>query len=169
MADLIRLTPFSKGGNRCQYEQYLALKYEVFVAEQGWIALADPLGRPIAREERFDEDGQLCLASTPEGDPVGVVRAIALAKGFPRRELLQHHLERQEVQEMWAYLCTLNALAVLPSYRRKTYEAVGLGWKGSVGKLLMLFAIEQMELQGRKVALATSGGVASTRLCRSLG
>ena len=70
---------------------------------------------------------------------------------------------------MWAQLCTLNALAVLPSYRRKMCEAAGLGWKGSVAKLLMLFAIEQMELRGLKAALATAGGVASTRLCRSLG
>ena len=169
MAVPVQLRLFASSENRSLYEQYLAFKYRVFVAEQGWTALADPSGRPIAREEPFDEQGQLCLASTPEGEPVGVVRGIALSRGFPHRELLEHHLHRTEVQAMWPYLCTLNGLAIFPTHRRKVYEAVGLGWKGSAAKLLMLFVIQQMELQGLKAALATAGGVTSTRLCRSLG
>ncbi len=165
----VELRLFARSEDRPLYQQYLAIKFAVFVAEQGWTALADPSGKPIAREEPFDEEGQLCLANTPEGDPIGVVRGIALSRGFPHRELLEHHLERAEVQGMWEQLCTLNGLAILPTHRRKVYEAVGLGWKGSVAKLLMLFVIQQMELQGLKAALATAGGVTSTRLCRSLG
>jgi hypothetical protein len=93
-----------------------------------------------------------------------VVRGIALTRGFPRRQLLEHHLVNAELQEMWTDLCTLNALAVLPSHRGGVYEAVGLGWRGSVGKLLMLSAIRQMELRGLRAALATAGGIVSTRL-----
>jgi hypothetical protein len=169
MEPLIQLRCFSSSENRTLYNQYLALKYQIFVVEQGWIALADPSGKPIASGEPFDEAGHLWLASTPEGDPVGIVRGIALARGFPHRELLEHHLRRAEVQEMWDSLCTLNALAVLPSHRRHVYEAVGLGWRGSVGKLLMLAVMHQMELQGLKAVLATAGSIVSARLCRSLG
>ena len=38
-----------------------------------------------------------------------------------------------------------------------------------MGKLLMLAVMHQMEIQGLKAALATAGGIVSTRLCRSLG
>jgi hypothetical protein len=169
MATLIQLRCFTSSENRSLYEQYLALKYQVFVVEQRWRELADPSGKPIARKEPFDAAGHLYLASTPEDDPVGTVRGIALTRGFPHRELLEHHLRSAEVQGMWAYLCTLNALAVVPSHRRNDCEAVGLGWKGSLGKLLMLAVMHQMELQGMKAALATTGGIVSTRLCRSLG
>ena len=70
---------------------------------------------------------------------------------------------------MWSRLGTLNAVAVLPAYRGKKFQAIDLGWTGSAAKLLMLFAIHQMEKQGLRAALATTGNVASTQLFRHLG
>ncbi len=169
MEPLIQLRVFSLADEPSLYEQYLGLKYEVFVAEQGWTGLADPSGRRIVREEPYDEVGQLCLASTLDGEPIGVVRSIAVAKGFPHRELLEHHLHRAEVQVMWDQLGTMNALAVLPPYRGIKYRVVDLGWSGSAAKLLMLYAIHQMEHRGLRAALATTGSLASMRLCRHLG
>lgn len=162
MASLVRLRVFSRTDKSLLYEQYLRLKYEVFVAEQGWSALADPLGRRRAAEDPFDENGHICLASMLDDEPIGVVRSIALAKGFPHRDLLEHHLGCAEVQAMWSRLGTLNAVAVLPAYRGKKFQAIDLGWTGSAAKLLMLFAIHQMEKQGLRAALATTGNVAST-------
>ncbi len=169
MSSLVRLLHFSPKDNLKLYEQYLELKYVVFVAEQGWTTLADPSNRRRVQEESFDENGRLFLASTEAGEPIGVLRSIALTAGFPHRELLEHHLERPETRAMWARLGTLNALAVLAPYRRRPCQAVDLGWTGSVAKLLMLYAMREMERQGLGAALATTGGQASTRLCRSLG
>ena len=131
--------------------------------------LADPSGRRAVKQDQLDNDGQLCLASMLDGEPVGVVRSIALSKGFPRRELLEHHLDRPEVQDMWKRLGALNALAVLSPYRGQKYQAVDLGWSGSVAKLLMLFAMREMERHGLQAALATTGNLAPMRPCRHLG
>ena len=143
MPSLVRLLQFSPKDRPKLYEQYLELKYVVFVAEQGWTSLADPSNPGRVQEESFDENGQLFLASSEAGEPIGVVRSIALTAGFPHRELLEHHLERPETRAMWARLGTLNALAVLAPYRRRPCQAVDLGWTGSVAKLLMLYAMRR--------------------------
>lgn len=171
MPSFIRLLQFSPKDRPKLFEQYLELKYVVFVAEQGWTTLADPSpsNRRRVQEESFDENGQLFLASTEAGEPIGVLRSIALTAGFPHRELLEHHLERPETRAMWARLGTMNALAVLAPYRRREFQAVDLGWTGSVARLLMLYAMRDMQRRGLGAALATTGGLASTRLCRSLG
>jgi len=89
--------------------------------------------------------------------------------GFPHRDLLEHHFRLPEVASIFDYFCTLNALAVIPAYRRKKYQVAGSQWSGSVAKLLMLAIISSLEQEGLRAAIATAGGLASARLCTNIG
>ena len=169
MSGQISLHSFRKEGHERLFRFYLELKYEVFVREQRWWQLSDGSGAPMARQDPFDAQGRFVLATTVEGAPIGVVRGVALKDGFPHRELLEHHLQHAEVSRMLPQLCTLNALAVLPSHRRAEHEVIGCAWKGTVAKLLMLEIIRIMVSEGMEGAIATAGNVASARLCSRLG
>ena len=52
----------------------------------------------------------------------------------------------------------LNALAVLPEYRKKTFRAVEQRWEGTVAKLLVLGTMRLFEQQDLKAAIATAQG-----------
>ena len=151
------------------YQAYRELKYEVFVAEQGWHSLADESVACVAREDEFDAHGRFWMASTGETAPVGIVRGSLLKEGFPHRELFEHHLRQPHVAVMFASLCTINGLAVRTSYRRSIYRAQEWGWTGTIGKLLLLAIMRDLEGEGMEAAVATAGGLISARLCESLG
>ncbi len=165
---LIVLRRFS-GNDKDLYHAYRELKYEVFVAEQGWHSLADRSAPRVASEDEFDVCGRFWMASTQEMVPVGIVRGSLLKEGFPRRELLEHHLHQPEVAAMLTSLCTINALAVRASYRRSHHRVKQWGWTGPIGKLLLLAIIRDLEAEGMEAAIATAGGPISARLCESLG
>jgi hypothetical protein len=169
MKGRIRLRSFRREGHERLFRSYMALKYEVFVKEQGWSQLADESGLGVARPDPFDAWGRFLLARTEDGVPIGVVRGMALKDGFPHRELFEHHLQRAEVSRMLPKLCTFNALAVLPAYRRAKYEVMGCKREGTVATLLMLEVIGIMQREGMQGAVATAGSVASARLCSRLG
>lgn len=165
---VIRLRRFSRKDTDL-YRAYRELKYEVFVSEQGWPSLADDSAEKLAREDEFDAHGRFRMASTEEMVPVGIVRGTPLNEGCPRRELLEHHLHEPAVTRMAESLCTLNGLAVRRSYRRNRYRVHGRGWTGTIGRLLMLAIIHDLEMEGMEAAIATAGGLISARLCESLG
>ena len=169
MIEPIILCYFTKQDNQDFYKAYLTLKYQVFVAELDWSSLKDERGEVIAREDPFDEEGRFSLAITEGGTPIGIVRAIPLQKGFPHRELFEQHLGHIEFSSMLDSLCTFNALAVLPEYRRQKYRASDQGWVGSAGRLLMLGLIRYMEQEGMKGAIVTTGAIVPARLCHGLG
>jgi hypothetical protein len=164
----IVLHQFSRN-DRGLYRAYRELKYEVFVEEQGWHSLADDSALMVAREDEFDARGRFWMASTEGMIPVGIVRGTLLKEGFPRRELLEHHLRQPEVAEIVASLCTINGLAVRRSYRRDRYRVQGRGWTGTISRLLMLAVIHDLEMEGMEAAIATAGGLISALLCESLG
>lgn len=166
--DSIVLEAFSK---RCgdRYSAYRRLKYRVFVAECGWDALKDESGDELAREDPFDECSRFLLARTCHGLPIGVIRGIRLHDGFPHRELLQHHLPPENPTAEVRTTCTLNALAVLPDYRGRSFTVRGTEWHGTVAKLLMLGIVRSLEEEGQRAAIATCAGLRSVRLCVDSG
>lgn len=163
----IRLFRFSKSDQRL-YHAYLQLKYEVFVAEQGWHQLAGD-SPAMAREDEFDIQGRFWLAATEEMVPLGIVRGTPLKEGFPRRELLEHHLQHPDVAGLFAALCTINGLAVRAEHRRNSCQVPERGWTGAIGKLLLLAMVRDLEVEGMQAAIATAGDRISVRLCESIG
>lgn len=160
---------FTKQSSEDLYRAYRKLKYQVFVTELGWSSLKDESGEAIARPDPFDEVGRFLVAMTEEGLPIGTVRAVHLKRAFPHRDLFERHCCNPEFSCLMDSACTLNALAVLPEYRRKTFRISGRRWIGSAAHLLMLGMIRHMEQEGSKAAIVTTDGIVPTRLCHSLG
>lgn len=159
----------SRQGNAHFYHAYRQIKYQVFVIEQGWHTLADPNGRPVAIEDPFDDRGRFQLALSDEGRPIGIVRGVPLREGFPHRHLFAHHLPMDAFASALPMLCSINALAVLPAYRRQRYRVSGTDWEGSVGNLLVLGLLQSLAGEGIKGAVATAGSMASLRFFTRLG
>ena len=169
MTEPVSLKFFTKENRADFYEAYRKIKYDVFVLQEGWEGLRDDSGKAIAREDSFDEQSIFLVASTEEGRHIGVVRAIALNHGFPHCELFEHHFTHISVKKLVDLLCTLNALAVLPSCRGKHYQVAGGSWEGPIWKLLVLSMIRYFERKGVVGAVATAGGLASARLFCQVG
>lgn len=151
------------------YREYRKIKYDVFYQELGWQGLVDPYGEPIAREDPFDDAGRFILARTDAGRPIGVVRGIGLNEGFPHRALFEHHFTNSCFQRMYSQLITVNALAVLPEYRKRAFCVAGRDLIGSVGTLLMLVLFRSFEQDQRIGAIATAGGIESALFFQKLG
>lgn len=165
----IRIDIFSKHDHPAGYRVYRSIKYGVFAREMGWAGLEDPSGEPLAREDPFDDAGRFVLARTEAGNPVGVVRGIGLNEGFPHRDLFEHHLDDARFQQTCSQLITVNALAVLPEYRKRIFRVAGWDWIGSAGRLLMLALFRSFEREHRLGAVATAGGLPSAVFFRKLG
>jgi hypothetical protein len=165
----ITIESFGKRDQDEFYRLYRKIKYEVFSQELGWQGLADPSGEPIAREDPFDDAGRFILAKTDTGRPIGVVRGIGLNEGFPHRALFEHHFTNSCFQRMYSQLTTVNALAVLPEYRKRAFCVAGRDWIGSAGTLLMLSLFRSFEQDQRIGAIATAGGLTSAVFFQRLG
>lgn len=165
----ILIKPFSPQSNHDLYRDYLKIKYDVFVTELGWSGLEDGSGEAIAQEDPFDNQSWFLAACADEGLSIGVLRVTPLKVGFPHRDLFEHHFHHVEFTCMVDHLCSFNALAVLPPYRRKKYRVSKYGWVGSVAQLLMLGLIQLMEREKLRGALLTASSLISTRLFLRLG
>ena len=165
----IAIKYFTKQSGKAFYEASRKIKYQVFVTEFGWSSLKDESGKAIARVDPFDQAGHFFLAMTEGGLPMGMVRAFHLKRGFPHRDLFEHHCCHSEFSYLMDSVCTLNSLAVLPEYRRKQFRISDQGWSGSAARLLMLSIIRHMEQHGVEAAILTTDGIVPTRLCHGLG
>ena len=169
MTPTITIDAFCKRDHPAGYRAYRSIKYDVFAREMGWAGLEDPSGEPVAREDPFDDAGRFVLARTEAGKAVGVVRGIGLDEGFPHRDLFEHHLDDERFQQAYPQLITVNALAVLPEHRKRTFRVAGWDWIGSAGRLLMLALFRSFEWEHRLGAVATAGGLPSALFFRKLG
>jgi hypothetical protein len=168
MPTRIFLQPFTCH-DRDSYREYRGIKHRVFAVEQGWPSSGDFCDPSIAQEDTYDPKGRFVLARDETGAPIGIVRGIPLKEGFPHSDLFAHHFRRPELYLVRDWLCTVNALAVLPAYRRRQCEVVDRGWRGGVGTLLVLLLCRLMEDEGLKGVVATAEGLVSALFFRDLG
>jgi hypothetical protein len=164
----IHLRSFASASAPEDYATYRRMKFRVFVAEQGW-PLTDSRAPGLAAEDPFDARARLWLAETDTGEPMGVVRTLSVRYGFPHAELFERHLEHPVFARAVPYLGTINALAVLPEYRRRRFHVCGTAWVGKIGQLLLLASLRVLEQDGLRMAVATTGNSISTRLFSRVG
>ena len=169
MTDSIQLQFFRKFESQEAYDAYRQIKHEVFVRECGWNDLDDNSSPNRAREDPHDEMGQFLLARNSDGEPIGILRSNVLSESFPHEALFKEHLGSDTVQRFLDRVCMLNALAVLPKYRKWQFTIQEEGMSGSVGKLLVLTLMRLLESRGLVGALVTSGGNLATSFFIQLG
>ena len=137
--------------------------------ELGWADLADARNPGLIKVDAYDPISSFALLSTASGQPFAIVRATALNRGFPYRELFERHLAQPAFADHLDRLCSINALAVLPDYRRRVFRESAHGWQGSAGQLLLLGILQHMARAGLAGAILTTGYPAASRLCRRVG
>ncbi len=169
ISNLISLEYFKKSENSVLYEAYRKLKYKIFVTECGWEALTSDTEPNKAKVDQYDAIGRFLIALNEDQIPIGILRGIALRKGFPHKSLFDRHLANDIVNNMLANMCTLNALAVLPKYRGKIFNYKGLPWTGSVGKIMMLALMQSFEKDQIVATIITAQGQAGAKFFQSLG
>ncbi|MFO0904045.1 MAG: hypothetical protein U0939_13660 [Pirellulales bacterium] len=132
---MIALQRFTRHGDPDAFQRFLQLKYEVFVDEQAWPLPGDPVQR-IAAEDPQDAKSCFILASDEFG-AAGVVRGTMLNQAFPRRELLEHHLDRGRIHIRFDELATINSIAVRHALRGKLCDISGQSTPTTIAKALM--------------------------------
>lgn len=160
---------FYYGADPVAFRAYREIKYRVFVEELGWADLADARNPGLIKVDAYDPISSFALLSTASGEPFAIVRATALYRGFPYRELFERHLAQPAFADHLDWLCSINALAVLPDYRRRVFRESAHGWQGSAGQLLLLGILGHMAGAGLAGAILTTGYPAASRLCRRVG
>jgi hypothetical protein len=143
-----------------RYAAYQQLRREVFFGEQHWRDLAD--------EDQFDQGARLWIATAPDAATVGIVRGLRVVHGFPHRELFDGYHEVLE-PDVCRVLATINALAVARRHRGLIHRVTGTPHHGTIGQLLVLAALADLEALGCRVVVATAGGRRSLQLFRALG
>jgi hypothetical protein len=151
------------------YAAYRRLKHDVFVDEQGWRDPGDGREPGLASVDPYDRHGRFWLATSAGGRPIGAVRGVHLQDGFPRAELFARHRRLLEDGGRRCRLATINALAVVPAHRGREHRVAGRAWTGTVGRLLTLALMAQLEAEGAEGVIATAGGGISLRMFGSLG
>jgi hypothetical protein len=151
---------FDHATDPAAFRAYREIKYRVFVEELGWADLADARNPGLIKVDAYDPISSFALLSTASGEPFAIVRATPLSRGFPYRELFERHLAQPAFADHLDRLCSINALAVLPDYRRRVFRESAHGWQGSAGQLLLLGILGHMAragLAGQRRAVAAAG------------
>lgn len=120
----IKCVDFSFGEMPTHYEDFLRIKYRVFVEELGWSSVPHDTATGKAREEISDHGSDFVIAVDPDDEPVGIARGTLPQKleALYRREWYPEFLNIPCVREAEGRVATINAVAVLPKYRRSMRE-----------------------------------------------
>lgn len=162
--DAIDVTLFDPATDCARYEMFHAIRLEVFCRSLGWTLPSDS-GR---WHDPFDRAARCALAERG-GEPIGILRALRASTAFPHRELFEAHIERCGLGEHLDKVGTLNALAVLPAYRRRVYANSCSDARGTAAHLLLRACIDDLASDGVCVVMATVMGLVSARSFLSVG
>jgi hypothetical protein len=136
---------------RERYARFCRVRLDVFSRELGWPLLeaADPSSGLF---DPYDAGADLWLADTQVGEPVGIVRARRVSAAFPHRELFEPHLAATGLDRDLALVGTINALAVLPAYRRVPCAGPHLA---TASEHLLRASLDGLRADGVRVVFAT--------------
>jgi hypothetical protein len=163
-----RLVEFPSRPPEAWMHTYRKLKYEVFTRELGWAVGGTPES-PVAAPNEFDLDASYSFLCSEGNETFGTVRGTSLADAFPHAELFARHTRHKELAEAISSLCTLNALAVLPAFRRKRYHLLERGWVESAGRLLVFSQLEMQRAKRIGGAILTAAGTGAVRFFEGFG
>lgn len=159
----VSLTLFDGVNDKELYTKYLQLKYQVFVQELNFRMDYD-LSKHVALPDPYDSNSKFAIAMNEKGNPMGILRGILSKDGFPKKELIKHHLKNINVHPLLRQTATLNALAVKQEYRSKRYKILNTGNPLSIATALSFLMFENLNKCGVRLvflnATATVGATA---------
>src|SRR5262245_18328376 len=163
MTESLQIETFNGWSDQERYDEYRRLRYQVFVAEQGWTGLSHEGEPGMAMKHPADEHARFWLARNETGAVVGEVRVVSLVHAFPHKELFATHLRRCEMQNMLPFMGTLNSLAVLPWYRGLHCQIRGDVRSETAARALLRASLQGSTEQGLRALIATAQNPSSAR------
>jgi hypothetical protein len=156
----LRVVQFTGDCDRDRYDRFHEIRVQVFSSELGWQL------RSGASEwhDPYDSGARFSMAETEDGTPVGTLRGLVASTAFPHRELFTPHLVRSGLLGEEAIIGTLNALAVLPQYRRRMFRMQPSASPDTASHALVASAMADLFALGVQVMLATVLGPVSARV-----
>jgi len=153
------------------YDEYLRVRYKVFVEEEGWLLDADPkLGR--CTEDPADQCSRFVLArsDSPGNAAIGIVRGTVTSRAFPHRELFADHLDRYPLNRLSPdTIATVNSLAVVPPFRRRPVTVTGYREPITTARALLIEMVNWLRSEGVLLIVASAVPIASARLFGAIG
>lgn len=156
----LRIVRFSSA-DRPRYVQWDQLRTDIFAGELGWKMRRRPPDGDVS--DPHDLHGVFFSAEYEE-QPIGILRAVHVADGFPHRELFQHHLTLCDLDHRLHTIGTVNALAVLPQYRGITFLDECDDAASTAASHLLRHSLRYFAASGRPIVLATVLSAISARV-----
>jgi N-acyl-L-homoserine lactone synthetase len=153
------------------YDEYLRVRYKVFVEEEGWLLDADPKGGRCA-EDPADQCSRFVLArsASPGNATIGIVRSTVTSRAFPHRELFADHLSRAPLSRLSPdTIATVNSLAVVPAFRRRPVTVAGHREPVTTARALLIDMVNWLRSEGVLLIVASAVPIASARLFGGIG
>jgi len=160
-APVLKIVEFA-AADRKRYLIWNQIRWTVFADEMGW-KLPDHSVGESGFFDPFDEHARLLLGEDAE-TPIGIVRTLRVTTGFPHRELFEGHLRASGLERQFSSIGTINALAVIPSRRRRTFFSESQRFHGTAAALLVRAALDELSRSGVSVVLATVLSAISARV-----
>jgi hypothetical protein len=135
------------------FQDYLALKYQVFVQEHGWSLPSNRLDKHVLEDE-YDKVSDQYIAYETNGRPVGTIRATRLGTVFPYKEYFDEHMGHGALDCKMDRCCCFTSMAVLRAYRGK--EAYFRGVPVSIAKGLLWYVADDLRRKGVQLCLLTA-------------
>ena len=151
------------------YLDHLEIKYRVFVYELGWDINVENKTPIRCVPDSVDKDSMFLTCYTDSRVPVGTVKATPLSRQFPHRDLFINHFGDERFSSNIHNLYSINALAVLPEYRRKIFKASAITPSGTAAMQMMVMLIATCWDRGFRGAITTSSNPWATLLFKRLG
>lgn len=150
---MINILRANGGISSDSFDDYLTLKYRVFVHEQGWDLPTEANGQKV-QEDSYDRFSQQFVAYDETGNAIGTIRVTPLDKAFPYKEYLGKHLKPGALTCEPRRCCFITSMAVLPAYRQK--PVLFRGAQITFAKSILWHVVDELRDAGYQLCLLTA-------------
>lgn len=162
------LIGFSASDSQDLFEDYLRVKYSVFVEECGWNELPSLKENKIALPDPYDEIGKFVLVKD-RNQPIGIARGINIEGDFPHKELFAELLNSKAMAAILEKLSTINAVAILKDFRGTLVTMEGYRERITLGAAILFSIVKLLKSHGASVVLISSDPLGAGIFFRRLG
>lgn len=150
---MIRVTRVEDDLTSQSFDDYLTLKYRVFVEEQGLALPVDTKSLRVLKDQ-YDEVSEQFVAYDETGRAIGTIRVTSMDRAFPYKEYFNVHLKSGALVCEPSKCFSVTSMAVLPAYRGK--PALFRGVRVSVAKGLLWHVVDELRDAGFELGLLTA-------------
>jgi hypothetical protein len=165
---VVTITRFSQASASHLYRDYRRIKYDVFVAEQGW-PLATVDGCDECAPDEYDADSLFVMACCG-AEAIGVVRGTIGNDQIPHRQLFKDHLGDTPIGQLRpGHIAMVTALAVRQQFRNAPVLLNEDAAPSTAARVITSDILNWLGERGVVLTLCSATPMAAARLFSGLG